>query len=265
MDLGSPTSPAQAALVAGWRQDEQHHHEGWDFSHLAGRLTEDEPAWDFDEECRTWLARSRHVLDMGTGGGERLASLCGTLPQDTVATEGWAPNLPVARARLAALSIPVEDYDPDAEPRAPMPFANGRFDLVMNRHEGLDPQELMRVLVPGGIFLTEQVAADDFRESAEIFGSSPRYADATLDVVVTQLASVGFRIEAREAWRGTYRFHDVGALVDYLKLVPWQAPENFCVDKYAGTLLRLHAGGPAQGNPVCFTKSRFWLRASTPT
>ncbi len=267
MNAGPSTSPAQAALLAAWREDEQHHHEGWDFSHLAGRLTEDEPPWDFDEECRACLAKSGHVLDMGTGGGERLASLREALPPDTVATEGWAPNLPVARARLAALSIPVEDYDPDAEPCSPMPFGNGRFDLVMNRHEGLDPGELTRVLVPGGVFLTQQVAADDFRESEDVFGLAPRYPDTTLEVVATQLVRAGFRIEASGTWRGTYRFHDVGALVDYLKLVPWQVPEDFCVDRYAETLLGLHASGPAQGNPVRFTKSRFWLRArvnSTP-
>jgi SAM-dependent methyltransferase len=264
MNTGSSTPPAQAALVAAWREGEQRHHEGWDFSHLAGRLTEDDPPWDFDEECRAWLARCRHVLDMGTGGGERLSALGAVLPQDTVATEGWAPNLPVARARLAELSIPVEDYDPDAQPSMPMPFSNGRFDLVMNRHEGLDPQELMRVLVPGGVFLTQQVAADDFRESHEIFSLAPRYPDATPEAVARQLAGAGFRIEARGTWNGTYRFHDVGTLVEYAKLVPWQVPEDFCVDKYADTLLRLHFDGPAQGKPVCFTKSRFWLRASTP-
>jgi SAM-dependent methyltransferase len=264
MDPESPIPPAEAAvLLAGWREHQQHH-DGWDFSHLAGRITEDNPPWDFEAECRAWLAGSRHVLDMGTGGGERLSALSGVLPEDTVATEGWAPNLPVARARLAGLSIPVVEYDPEAKPLMRMPFEGGRFDFVMNRHEGLDPRELIRVLAPGGMFITQQVAADDCRESLEIFGSTPRHPDATPEVVSRRLTEAGFRIEASGAWRGTYRFHDVGALVGYFSLVPWVVPEGFSVDPYADTLLRLHAEGPARGQPVCFTKSRFWFRASKP-
>lgn len=252
-----------SALLESWRAAEQQHHEGWDFSHLAGRLTEDDPPWDFEAECRACLARSRHVLDMGTGGGERLAALSDVLPADTIATEGWAPNLPVATARLAQLSIPVLEYDSEADPPMAMPFRDARFDLVMNRHESFDPRELIRVLAPGGVFLTQQVGADDCGESDEIFGPLPR-PDVTLEVVTGQLADAGFRVEAAAEWRGTYRFHDVGALVGYFKLVPWRVPDDFSVDTYADTLLRLHAEGPARGQPVCFTKSRFWLRAAKP-
>jgi hypothetical protein len=32
-----------AALLAGWREEERRHHEGWDFSHLAGRVAEEHP------------------------------------------------------------------------------------------------------------------------------------------------------------------------------------------------------------------------------
>jgi SAM-dependent methyltransferase len=266
MDRNLPVAPEQAAdLWAAWRETERRHHEGWDFSHLAGRLTEDNPPWDFERECRAWLPRSRHVLDMGTGGGERLLALSSVLPQDTVATEGWPPNLPVATARLAGLGIPVVAYDPDADPRVVMPFRDGHFDLVMNRHEGLDPEELIRVLAPGGVFLTQQVAADDCHESGEIFGLVPRYPDVTVEIVSSRLARAGFRIDASAQWRGSYRFHDVGALVEYFTLVPWAVPDNFGVDQYADTLLRLHADGPARGQPVLFTKSRFWLRASKPS
>jgi SAM-dependent methyltransferase len=265
MEAESPIPPAQAAaLLAAWSEIERQHHEGWDFSHLAEGLIEDQPPWHFERECRAWLARSRHVLDMGTGGGERLSGLRDVLPKDTVATEGWAPNLPVARARLTELSIPVVGYDPDAEPTMAMPFRDGRFDLVMNRHEGFDARDLIRVLAPGGVFLTQQVGGDNCRESQELFGFAPPYPDFTLETVSRALTANGFRIEASMAWRGTYRFRDVGTLVGYFKLVPWEVPADFCVDQYADSLLRLHAEGPALGRALCFTKSRFWLRASKP-
>lgn len=261
---GFPTDEQAAALLAGWREEGQRHHEGWDFSHLAGRLTEEHPPWDFEAECRAWLPGSGHVLDMGTGGGERLSALAGALPEDTVATEGWPPNLPVARARLAALSIPVAEYDADARPAMAMPFADGRFDLVMNRHESFDPAELARVLRPGGRFLTQQVGGDDFPEAHQLFGSAPRHPGFTLDQVTGWLTAAGFRIEESGTWTGTSRFHDIGALVGYFTLVPWDVPDDFSVDRYAPALLRLHAEGPARGQPTCFTSSRFWLRAVKP-
>ncbi|WP_202872823.1 hypothetical protein [Kribbella capetownensis] len=53
-------------------------------------------------------------------------------------------------------------------------------------------------------------------------------------------------------------FHDIGALVYYFTLVPWDVPDDFTVDAYADTLLDLHQ------HPPTFTKSRFWLRAVKP-
>ena len=72
---------------------------GWDFSVLEGSMTCGEPDWDFEAECRGALvaladAGGGTVLDMGTGGGERLALLLGSLDAgrrgrlDVVATEG---------------------------------------------------------------------------------------------------------------------------------------------------------------------------------
>jgi hypothetical protein len=145
-----------------------------------------------------------------------------------------------------------------------VPFPGGRFDLVMNRHESFDPAELTRVLRPGGMFLTQQVGGDDFLEAHQLFGSAHRYPSFTLGEVTGQLTAAGLRVEASAAWTGTYRFHDIGALVGYFALVPWDVPDDFSVDRYAPTLLRLHAEGPARGQPTCFTSTRFWLRAVKP-
>ncbi len=258
------STPANAVLLAEWREEEGLLHEGWDFSHLTGRLTEEDPPWDFDGACRAALASAAHVLDMGTGGGERLLSLADALPQDTVATEGWEPNLSVAQANLANLHIPVVRYDAAAEPAMALPSRDGRFDLVLNRHEAFDALEVFRVLKPGGIFLTQQVGGDDFAEAHDLFGAKAHYPEHTLDRVVEQLTEAGFRVDEAGAWKGTSRFHDVGALVYYFKLSPWDVPEDFCVDGYADALLRLHADGPGRGRPLSFTASRFWLRASKP-
>lgn len=48
---------------------------GWDFSRLDGRATATGPPWDFEDVCRAAMAGVGSVLDMGTGGGERLIAL----------------------------------------------------------------------------------------------------------------------------------------------------------------------------------------------
>ena len=80
--------------------------EGWDFSHLQGRMHEDQLSWDYTSIVREALPGAASLLDMGTGGGEFLSSL-EPLPPNTHATEGYAPNVPVARARLEPLGIQV--------------------------------------------------------------------------------------------------------------------------------------------------------------
>ena len=86
---------------------------GWDFSRLDGRMTADEPWWDFERDCRKALATSSSALDLGTGGGERLIQLLEQTPERGVvhATEGWAPNVEVARANLAPLGVDVRVLD----------------------------------------------------------------------------------------------------------------------------------------------------------
>ncbi|MFI6680670.1 class I SAM-dependent methyltransferase [Kribbella sp. NPDC050470] len=245
------------ALLAAWRAEEERVREGWDFSHLAGRVDAEDPPWDFETACRTALRGARHVLDMGTGGGERLLALADALPADVVATEGWEPNLPVATERLAVRGIPVVQYDADTDET--MPFEDGRFDLVMNRHEVLDPAEVYRVLAPGGVFLTQQVGGDDFAEAHEIFGGTAAYLDLTLAYATQSLTAAGFVIDECDEWRGSMAFRDIGALTYYFKLVPWDVPDDFGVDRYAETLLRLH-----ESVPVTFTQTRFWVRAVKP-
>ena len=77
---------------------------GWDFSVLKGRMTSARPDWDFEAECRDALraladAGGGTVLDMGTGGGERLAPggilVCGQVDgTDAPETHDWFGTRP---------------------------------------------------------------------------------------------------------------------------------------------------------------------------
>ncbi|TMR08591.1 hypothetical protein ETD86_47135 [Nonomuraea turkmeniaca] len=57
-------------------------------------------------------------------------------------------------------------------------------------------------------------------------------------------------------------FHDIGALVLFLRMVPWQVPD-FDVARYDGRLRALHSA-MRQGRPLRATARRFALLATGP-
>lgn len=252
-------------LLAAWRAEESEQPEGWDFSSLDGRMSEDDVPWDLDAEYVAALDEAEHVLDMGTGGGEHLLGFADRLPSDTVATEGWPANVSVARRALQP-----RDIDVVAWPRADesdldrMPFPDGRFDLVLNRHEAMHPPEAARVLTPGGVVLTQQVGGDELGELHALTGHRPQAPHVQYARFREAFSRAGLEVLAGAEHVGHYEFGDVAALVAYLQLVPWDVPDDFGVDRYADALMTLHESGPAQGRPVRLTRKRFWLRARRP-
>ncbi len=250
-------------LLAAWAAEERAQPDGWDFSSLDGRMSESDEPWDLPAVWRTALASGTRVLDMGTGGGEFLARFADVLPGRTVATEGWLPNLGAARDGLAPYGIGVVGSDPD-EQGSHLPFADGSFDLVLNRHESYNPAEVWRTLSPGGVFVTQQVGGDEFGEVRDAFGMSPNAPDVTYERFRAGLTGAGFDVVDGAETVGHYVFDDIAALVAYVQLVPWDVPDDFTVERYAEELLRLHERGPASGEPFRATRKRFWLKAIKP-
>src|SRR5215208_834524 len=125
-----------------WQAD-QIPFEGWDFGVFRGRFVETEPSWEFSKLLRNRIRHSSSMLDLGTGGGEFLSSLA-PLPPQTVATEAYEPNVPIARRRLAPLGVRVFDTTESSDEA--LPFTDGTFDLVVSRHESYAPSEVRRVL-----------------------------------------------------------------------------------------------------------------------
>jgi SAM-dependent methyltransferase len=247
-----------AGLVAGWQEIWDRPVSGWDFSRFGDRLRGDSPPWSYVDLAREALAGASSVLDLGTGGGEVLLSLADALPADTTATEGWAPNLPVARRALAPRGIEVVPYD--AEQDAALPFPDERFDVVLDRHEAYDAREVARVLGPGGVFLTQQVDGRDLADLADLLGGGgSAYQHVRLDRFVAEAEAAGLVPELATDWSGELFVADVDTLVGYLAMTPWTV-EGFTVESHAAALLRLHR----HGMPARFTQRRFVLRARRP-
>lgn len=232
---------------------------GWDFTPLRGRVSEEPLPWSYERLLRERLPGAASLLDLGTGGGEFLSGLA-PLPPRTAATEGHPPNLPVARHRLEPLGVEVAAVGEDDV----LPFADGSFALVADRHESYDPREIRRVLTGDGLFLTQQVGGRDLDELNAALGAPPREGrDWDLARAGAALAGAGLVAEwSAEAWPRT-TFHDVGALVLFLRYVPWQVPD-FDVDRYARRLRALHEE-MARGRPLTARAHRFALSASKVT
>lgn len=243
-----------------WLAEEQKPFEGWDFSYLDGRMIGDELPWNYMALAAAHMAHSTAVLDIDTGGGERMLEMRPHWPAKVVVSEGYAPNVALSRDRLSPFGVTVVQMD--ASTIAPMPFADDEFDLVLNRHGAFNANELARILAPGGIFLTQQVHGLYAHDLQAHFGASPQWPNATYEDSVTRLAAAGLELLRGEDWHGKLIFKDVGAVVYYLKAVPWMVP-GFSVERDFARLLLLQERIDTEGELV-YAHLHYWVEAHQP-
>ena len=221
--------------------------DGWEFSWLDGRATEQRPSWGYQRLLSQRLAGAQSALDIQTGGGEVLAGVP-EFPPAMAATESWPPNL----ARASKLLMPrgvVVVADPD-EP--PLPFADESFDLVTSRHPTtVWWTEISRVLRPGGTYFAQHVGPGTLSEFAEYFcgpqtgGAGRRHPDLeSAEARAAGLEIVDVRYERLEM-----EFFDIGAVVYFLRKVIWAVP-GFTVHRYQTRLRDLHEQIEADGHFV---------------
>lgn len=211
---------------------------GWDFSWFEGRATEERPSWGYARAMGERLGRVAAALDLQTGGGEVLAS-APVLPPLAVATEGWAPNVAKAAALLQPRGVVVVASPEDA----PLPFADGGFDLVTSRHP-VTPHfaEIARVLRPGGTYFAQHVGPSSVFELVEYFlGEQPAEVRGARDPEGerAQARAAGLDVVSLRAERLRMEFYDIGAVVHFLRKVVWMVP-GFTVDAYRPRLRELH-------------------------
>ncbi|MGW8668983.1 class I SAM-dependent methyltransferase [Streptomyces niveus] len=236
--------------------------DGWDFSWLDGRATEERPPWGYARSMAERMGRATAALDIQTGGGEVLASVP-KLPPLTVATEAWPPNVARATALLHPLGVAV--VSDDDEP--PLPFADAAFDLVVSRH----PvhawwTEIARVLRPGGCYFSQEVGPASVFELVEYFlGPQPPEGRAARDPERARAAAEAAGLDVVDLRTASLRteFHDIGAVVYFLRKVIWMVP-GFTVDGFRDQLAALHRRIETEG-PFVATTTRFLIEAVKPS
>lgn len=217
-------------------EENQHTFKGWDFSYLnrSSRMVEFPLTWNYTIEILKELPNSQSLLDMGTGGGEFLSSL--PVPTNTCATEAYPPNVQIAKDCLEPLGIHVFEIDEDNN----LPFDDESFDLIINRHEAFSSKELKRILTPNGCFITQQVGGQNDQELNSLFETEASiYSSWNLDKAVNELQDEDLTILTKKEDLTKTRFYDIGAIIYYLKAIPWQIPD-FSVSKYINQLIKIH-------------------------
>ena len=226
------------ALRSLWEQEESIAHiHGWDFSHLDGRISEGNLPWDYDSVVRKYLKPDIRLLDYDTGGGEYLLSLHHPF-ELTSATEGYPPNVELCRKTLLPLGIDLRECSDPSR----IPFPDGHFDMMINRHGSFDPKEIRRVLRRGGVFVTQQVGSKNDRDLVKMVLPDAEEPFPHLNLAEQRAAfeAAGFLItEADEAFR-PIRFYDIGALVWFARIIEWEFP-GFSVSSCFNRLLELQS------------------------
>ena len=210
-------------LIECWKAEERIAHiHGWDFSHIAGRYTEqDDLPWDYRETILRHLKPEMKILDIDTGGGEFLLSL--RHPHGNTAAENYPPNVELCREVLLPLGIDFRPAD-----GGELPFDDGSFDMVINRHGDFNAEEICRVLKSGGLFITQQVGAENDRELVALLCGETElpFPEQYLSVTSRKFQDAGFEIlDGQECFR-PIRFFEVGALVWFARIIEWEFPDS---------------------------------------
>jgi len=236
-------------LLAAWKREEEIAHiHGWDFSHINGRCIEEPLPWDYRQVIAEYLKPDRKLLDIDTGGGEFLLSL-GHPYENTAATENYPPNVRLCKEILSPLGIEFRPADGNGK----LPFDDVSFDIVIDRHGDFNPREIYRILKKGGVFVTQQVGAENDRELVALLcGKLPLpFPDQYAAKAAEAFGNAGFSVLRQEECFRPIRFYDIGALTWFARVIPWEFPD-FSVDTHLQNLLDaqriLEANGYVEGS-----------------
>jgi SAM-dependent methyltransferase len=152
----------------------------------------------------------------------------------------------------------------EADDEADLPFRSESFDLVVSRHPTVAVwAEIAHILRPGGTYLSQQVGAGSNRELTDfMMGPQPVSPARSAERAVAGAQAAGLVVADLREQALRVVFNDVGAVVHFLRKVPWTVP-GFTVDGYAGQLARMHERIQSQG-PFVSHAQRFLIEARKP-
>lgn len=137
---------------------------GWDFSKIKYDVI-DNSKFQYFDEINNNLTENTLLLDMGTGGGEKLSSLISNNCLLKIATDFSEEMIKIAKKNNKNSKVCFFEMNSDN-----IKFPDCFFDIITARHTPFNAKEVYRLLKDNGMFFTEQIDEDDCKELKEIFG-----------------------------------------------------------------------------------------------
>jgi len=210
--------------------------EGWDFSRVRdGRAP---VLWKYVDVVRQYLKPTDRVLDIGTGGGEIFFSLAPYFGEGVGIDQNRA-MIETAQRNLFASSI--ENISLMRMDGKDLQFNAEEFDVVLLRHLRVYVNEIVRVLRPGGYFITQMVGQRSSLNILDAFGWTPDSFGPDWWQPVAELAEQfrlhGCHIVAQAEYDVPYWFHDIESFIFWIMSVPW--PEDIELEKHWQNINRI--------------------------
>ena len=194
---------------------------GWDFSEIEKRKKIIGKKWDFLKTVKNYVTDESVLLDIGTGGGKKLLQVAkfvkkayGIDHQESMITTA---NRNLRKSKMSNVEFKLADAKE-------LPFPPRSFDVVMCRHAPFCVEEVFKVLKPNGIFLTQQVKAEEDAENIkEVFGRGQRFGEklgSFMNKRIRELKNAGFEILRTDTYNATEYYADMADLIFSLRNTP---------------------------------------------
>lgn len=191
---------------------------GWDFSQV--RVIEEGSGIDYSKVVKSHLGSNKILLDMGTGGGERLEAFAPKV-REAIGIDIDRKMIKTAAENLGKSSLPnVNLILCDSEN---MPIARAHIDTVTDRHAPFNAKEVSRMLKLGGTFITQQVSEGDKRNFKKVFqrGQSYGIKSGTLKKrYLRELREAGIRIIEERTVNTTEYYESIDDVIFLLANTP---------------------------------------------
>lgn len=148
----------------------------WDFD-MFDIVTEELTNWDLYKILENETDKDSVILDLGTGGGEKVLQFFPKNVKEIIATDYSEGMINTAKKNLeidVRKNITFKVMD-----NLKLNFPKNYFDVVVARHTIIDPMQIHKILKKGGVLLVRGVDKYDCHELKRIFGKGQGTKDVT--------------------------------------------------------------------------------------
>ena len=161
--------------------------------------------WEYREVVLRYLRPSDAVLDIGTGGGERLRDLAGAFGSGL----GIDIDPEMVRSATGNSAVPGLSFRVGSDR---LESVTETFDVIIDRHAPFEPGAVAAHLRPGGYFITQQVGERNMACVKAALGGPPEPSVTRRQ----SLAVGGLRLLAFLEYDVEYVVRDIESLVFWL-------------------------------------------------